>query len=214
MSKNFTSNILVEKSGQHALNQGLRILGCAELYKFSIKKENSDYLPGFLLNSILSQGDLQEEKNDIAVYFGVGGERGVARKTQDADNVACVGRISETIFDINQSDINRLKKDVMQWCQNDSGQPKVLCLDLTITKPNDELVAWMQSSDIQKLITDNKLDILVWQSEQKQHSLGTGKFSAGSVYLISGDDNKVNLFNAEAIKSHQLTPDNNLLSNT
>ncbi|MCW5584264.1 MAG: hypothetical protein KIT56_10420, partial [Gammaproteobacteria bacterium] len=290
--KKNTSKILVGKSGQHALNEGLKILGCAELHEFSLNKNFENYLPGFHLKSVLSQNKKEDRDRDIAVYFQVGGQRDIydlalmsslpnqnpnnakkytiylsddgkfivrdfltpslihkgqldknfdlsdlknklndsefrysilkftakadytqescARKAGNKDQVACVGRISETIFDIDQYQMNQLNNDVMQWCQNDSGKPKVLCVDITITKPNDELIDWMQSPDIRKLITEKKLDILVWQSEQKQHSLGTGKFSAGSVYLISGDEAKINIFNNQANKSHEIAPDSNL----
>jgi hypothetical protein len=199
-----SSNVLVENGGRKALNAGLK---CLDKLTFSDNNPAS----GFRLKTVLSQdkGE-EEEKKDIAVYFEIGKVRGEAKEVNEKDDVACVGRITETVFDINKDDINQLNKDVIAWCKNVSDQPKTLCVDLTITKQNDELVAWMLSADIKKLIDEKKLDILVWQSEQKQQSLGTGKFSAGSIYLLSGNEEKIKKFNEKASEINQDAPDNNL----
>jgi hypothetical protein len=203
--ENNCSNVLVEKSGKEALNTGLK--KCLGKLGFADNNPAS----GFRLKTVLSQdkGE-EEEKKDIAVYFEIGNKRGEAKEVNEKDDVACVGRISETVFDISKDDIHKLNKDVIAWCKNVSDKPKTLCVDLTITKQNDELVTWMLSSDIKKLIDEKKLDILVWQSEQKQQSLGTGKFSAGSVYLLSGDKEKIKEFNEKASEVNQNAPDNNL----
>lgn len=204
MQKN-CSNVLVCESGRDALIQALTFSGTP------IAKADNTSFPGFRLKTVLSQGKGDaEEKKDIAVYFEVGNKRGKAKEVSEGDDIACVGRISETVFDIDQADINRLNDDVIAWCSNVSDKPKTLCLDMTITKPNDELMQWMQSPDVQQLIQDKKLDILVWQSEQKQHSLGSGKFSAGSAYLLSGDADKVSKFNESVDKANTQAPDNNL----
>ena len=200
-----SSNILVEKSGKDALNAGLTFLN-----KPIKKYKYHPPMSGFRLKTVLSQGKVEEEKKDIAVYFELGNKRDKAIEVSKHDDVACVGRISETLFDLDQDEIKRLNADVIEWCKNVSNEPKTLCIDLTITKQNDELVTWMQSPDIKRLIQEKKLDILVWQSEQKQHSLGTGKFSAGSVYLLSGDADKVAEFNKDVSIAYNNAPDNNL----
>ena len=198
----FSSYILVEKTGTKAIKKGLKILD---------KKLSIGSCSGFQLKTVLSQGKGSEEyKKDIAVYFLLGGSRGIAKKAIGKDDFAIVGRISETIFDIDQEDLTRLEKDVIEWCKHASSKPKTLCINLTITKPKDELLEWMQSPEVTKLIEEKKLDILVWQSEQKQQSLGTGKFSAGSVFLLSSDEMTVRKFNQMADEAYKVASDCNL----
>ena len=198
------SKIIVTTSGQDALGQGLSVLG------HRIDTNEKKNLPGFKLKTVLSTNHETHEK-DIAVYFLVGNIRGRVKPLEADDRVACVGRISETIFDISQEDLNQLTAEVTVWCKDASADlKKTLCVDLTITKPRDELVVWMQSGNIQRLIKEKKLNILVWQSEQKVHSLGTGKFSAGSSYLLTADSTQSDAFNAAADEAARRAPDHNL----
>ena len=200
------SNFLTSTSGQDALHEGLAVLEHGD--KFS-KKDKDKKLPGFKLSTILSQEGGYSPAHDIAVYYEVGGLRETAQIAKPNDPVACVGRTSETLFLMSDNDIINLTKDVAEWC-NSGLWPKTLCVDLTITKSDDELVQWMLSEPIQTLVNNNKLDILVWQSEQKQHSLGTGKFSAGSSYLLTANQLKNDKFNQAALLADEKAPDNNL----
>lgn len=199
------SKILVGKSGRNALGKSLEQLSREGL------SEDGQKLPGFNLSTVLSKIGWSEKAQDIAVYFEVGGFRESAKLPDQANDIACVGRISETKFDIDQIDIEKLTEDVLNWSdKNLSNQPKVLCIDLTIRKKDDELINWLKSEKIQKLIHDKKLDIIIWQSEQKQQSLGTGKFASGSAYLLSGDNDSIAKFNKAAEESYENAPDNNL----
>lgn len=198
-----TSFILVGKSGQNALSLGLKTLEFSGDFSRDETK-----LPGFQLKTVLSR-DAKEEEKDIAVYFEVGSTRGAARKATEKDQVAAVGRISETIFDISAVDLLKLTQRIQRWCAEPS-LPKTLCVDLTIRQSDDNLVGWLNSDPIKELIREKTLNILVWQSEQKQQSLGSGKFSAGSSYLISNNEDTLKQFNTAALKSHETAPDHNI----
>lgn len=205
-----TSKMLVGKKGQDAMEKGLKILGFSKYNEVNgimvpVK------LPGFTLPTILSKNGFSDKTYDIAVYWEVGGKREEAIKVDQGHAVACVGRISETIFNIEAKDLELLTDDVLKWCEWNK-EPNILCVDLTLRKENDEMVEWLKSEKIQQLIKNNKLNILFWQSEQKQQSLGTGKYSAGSVYLLSGNHNLIEKFNLAAEQSFQDAPDNNLAS--
>ena len=203
-----TSKICVARSGQEALHAGLSAIGS----RYYMDKEHNKHTtyPGFHLKTVLSEdSDEKSMAKDIAVYWEVGGTRGEAKTAAQSDSIACVGRISETKYDIDQTDLDRLTKDIEAWCA-EGPPPKTLCVDLTIMKRDDELVKWLKSEAISALVDEKKLDILVWQSEQKQQTLGTGKFSAGSVYLISANSDRIAQFNKVAEQSYQDAPDNNL----
>ncbi len=134
------------------------------------------YLPGFPLPSVYHDSEYG--------YFEIVGFKDALqhRALKADDTVRYLGRNSETCFHLKADVITQLKKDMIHWCQ---GKTRTLVLDLTIEKRQDELVSLINSDEIQHLIQANKLQVIIFKSEQKQQSLGSGKFSAGSACLIA-----------------------------
>ena len=114
------------------------------------------------------------------------------KQAENSDRIAIIGRDSETKYDLEtQSDrfVQEVEK-IKQWALSDP-KPKTLVVDITL--PTSQKVDPILQSVINMrdgLNTENKgnFDILVIRSEQKQQSLGTGKYAAGACFLVT--DNK------------------------
>lgn len=214
------SSTLIGDKGSLNLYGSLSIID--NYYGINSDHNSSTKYPGFKLTTVFtkvaSENDKENmRKDDIAAYFELGGTRGQGwfpGNKGNVERVALVGRHSETAFDITAEDLEKLTKDVSEWCQKnkETDKPFTLCVDTTLRKAinKDELINWVFSKEIQSLVEQGKLNIIMWQSEQKQQSLGVGKFSAGSSFIISADKSLVNEFNNKSKNMMQQAPDYNL----
>lgn len=122
------------------------------------------------------------------------------------DTYALLGRSAETIYDLSLEQLKQMLNSVEKWVQQEP-HPKTLVLDLTIdhTKQGEDDLAntILNSPQIQALINNAQLDIILTKSEQKQTSLGTGKFAAGAACLISGSEERKEKVNQKAEGQYQ-----------
>lgn len=122
------------------------------------------------------------------------------------DTYALLGRCAETLYDLSPEQLNQVLNSVAKWAQQEP-HPKTLVFDLTIdhTKQGEDDLAntILNSPQIQALINNSQLDIILTKSEQKQTSLGTGKFAAGAACLISGSEERREQVNQKAKSQYQ-----------
>lgn len=116
---------------------------------------------------------------------------------------ALIGRTTETKYnlDVNSDAFESTLKEIEEWIKNQvTTPPKLLIVDITIPTPEDKDPILQKVLDLRKRLGINSFDILLVRSEQKQHSLGVGKFAAGSSFLITDNEKRRLAFNEEAQK--------------
>ena len=196
--KNITNNqaglTLVDDSGRNTLERSMKIITNNQNYTFK-------QLPGFSLPSVIT------DNYNTRGYF----EWTTEQSPKNNETYAMIGRNSETIYQMEENAaklyMENIKQQISNWVNQQQG--KTLIIDITIPTLNDQ-----KDYVLQEIINHNtmnlqgKLNILIVRSEQKQHSLGLGKFAAGSSCLITQDHDLKTRFNTEALKTR--TPDQQL----
>ena len=187
----FRGKTLVANSGMEAKNRSLALFMPYIEHEFLPPFS----LPGFTLPSANPR---QPGENGYYKWFS-------RKPVGSHDQFALIGRTTETKYDISPKELEEVIKNIELWA-NHSPHPKMLVVDVTIMTPDEcdpILKAVMKMRSQMRDLTN--FDILVVSSEQKHHSLGLGKFSAGSSYLITSDMERQKKFDDEALKPR--TPD-------
>ncbi len=187
----FIGKTLVANSAREAKNRSLA------LFMDYIEHE---FLPAFSLPAFTLPSANPREPGENGYY------KWFSRKPVDShDSFALIGRTTETKYDISLKELEEVIKKIELWV-NLPPHPKMLVVDVTIMTPDacDPILKAVMKMRSQMRDLSH-FDILVVRSEQKHHSLGLGKFSAGSSYLITSDMERQKKFDDEALKPR--TPD-------
>lgn len=86
-------------------------------------------MPAFDLISVFEDHDI-----DKGGYWEIAGDRGTMVKPDDEDQIACIGRNSESKFDISHEDLDALESDVIKWCENTLHQNRYASMSLSPEK--------------------------------------------------------------------------------
>ncbi len=193
------SETLVGNSCTEALSKSLIALDMEDrttTYGKALLKLSEAGLPGFPLEGV-KEGTMRHG------YFEFNGQSGSAnaKKVQPSDTCALIGRDTDTLYclDVQSPVFKKTIESMEVWAKSDP-KPKTLVVDLTIPtiEADPILNAILEMRNGQ--LADDSFDILLVRSEQKQQTLGTGKFAAGSACLISNNRERLAQFNLEAKK--------------
>ena len=175
---------LVANSGRDALCRSLKALG--------MMGDLDSKLPGFPLEGAL-KGSVRK-----GYFEWINGE-----EVNHEDTCALIGRDSETLYDldVNSDEFKDTIEKIKSWATS-APTPKTLVVDISIPsiEQPDPILTKMIALHESLLAKNSAFDILVVRSEQKQQSLGTGKFAAGSSFLITDDADRRRKFDDEAKK--------------
>ena len=197
-TKQQVSETLVGNSCTEVLGKSLIALGMDDKTEQDGNKQlklKEPGLPGFPLEGV-RPGTVRHG------YFVFNSQSGVNKKqVQPSDTCALIGRDTDTLYSLDVASVAFKKtiEDMEFWARSDP-KPKTLVVDLTVPTIEPETILNATLDMRNKLSSENSFDILLVRSEQKQQTLGTGKFAAGSACLITNNAERLERFNQEAKK--------------